>query len=161
MSCTTPVCSTASAEGEGASASLCRAGISWGQAREVLDCCFSSTLTLTGDYWALLGISASGTALLGVEAVSQQRVNRDQHHSCSKPCSLQLGAALQQAQGSSSQAVLTFPAAPVQGGRAASAPGGDTSPKHLTGHSYVINFSVNRSLTGFRLFPFRLCKLSS
>lgn len=65
--------------------------------------------------------------------------------------------------GSSSLAVLTCRPRPnaVLWGRAASAPGGDTSPEHLTGHSYVINFSVNRSLTGFRLFPFRLCKLSS
>lgn len=37
----------------------------------------------------------------------------------------------------------------------------DTSAKHLTDHIYVINFSVNRFLTGFRISSFRFCKLSS
>ena len=37
----------------------------------------------------------------------------------------------------------------------------DTSAKRLTDHIYVINFSVNRFLTGFRISSFRFCKLSS
>ena len=39
--------------------------------------------------------------------------------------------------------------------------GVDTSAKHLTDHVDVINFSVNRFLTGFRISFFRFCKLSS